>query len=497
MLSFEMLVNNAIATGAVRYDTLEGREHIVAPMVMITEGVHAGSNGPLLYEPGPMEESVPAWNHKPVVVYHPQENGQHVSACSPAQLNARKVGLILNTRFDRAKIQGHMTHRLPAEAWLDVKRVVEVDERIMAALESNTPMEVSTGLFHKPVAKTGVWNGKGYTAAATAFAPDHLALLPDKPGACGIADGAGLLLNEASDDKIRQVGLMPFVRKAMQEVWDTYALNQKSFGNITEDLVALLRERFTGDPWVVAVYKDFVVYEQGGHYWKLPYKIESDVVMVPADAKPEQVVRVTEYRTLEGQFVGNTSTVKEVEPMKRSDLVTGLIANGQWTEADRAFLEAAPEAQFARLAANTAAPAPAPAPAATTPEATPAPAPAAAPVANSTPQTPEQVMASLPPQMRAVIANGMQALERETVALIGQITANAAGVYTEPELRAMELPALQKLAQALSKATPAPVANQFGSLFGLHGNGGVHVGNGGTITANDAGDVPVLARTQW
>ena len=491
MLSFELILNKAVTTGATRYDTLEGREHIVAPMVMITEGVHAGSNGPLLYEPGPMEESVPAWNHKPVVVYHPEVNGKHVSACSPAQLNARKVGLILNTRFDRAKVNGKMIHRLPAECWLDVKRVAEVDERIMAALESSTPMEVSTGLFHKPVAKEGVWNGKGYTAAATAFAPDHLALLPDKAGACGLADGAGLLLNEKAEDTIRQVGLMPFVRKAMQEVWDTYTLNQKSFGNITEELMALLREQFAGDPWAVAVYKDFVVYELSGHYWKLPYKIESDVVMVPADAKPEQVVRVTEYRTLEGQFVGNTSTVKEVEIMKRTELVTGLIANGQWTEGDRAMLEGMTDAQFTKITTPVVAPVANAAPVVV-------PAPVVAPVVNAAPQTPEQVMAALPPQMRAVIANGMQALERETVSLIGHITANAAGVYTEPELRAMELPALQKLAQALSKVTPAaPTANDFGSLFGLNSAGGVHVGNGGTLVGNAVEEVLPLERIVW
>ena len=107
-------------------------------------------------------------------------------------------------------------------------------------------------------------------------------------------------------------------------------------------------------------------------------------------------------------------------------------------------------------------------------------------------------MAALPPQMRAVIANGMQALERETVSLIGHITANAAGVYTEPELRAMELPALQKLAQALSKVAPAaPTANDFGSLFGLNSAGGVHVGNGGTLVGNAVEEVPPLERIVW
>src|SRR5690606_1872073 len=55
----------------VRFEMLEGRQHLVVPMVMLTEGVHCGSQGCLFY---PEEElaKVPAvWNYKPIVVYHP------------------------------------------------------------------------------------------------------------------------------------------------------------------------------------------------------------------------------------------------------------------------------------------------------------------------------------------------------------------------------------------------------------------------------------------
>ena len=73
--TFQTLVANL--TGMVRKDTLEGREHLVVPMVMMVEGVLDGSNGPLFYPAEEMAKLPQGWNEKPVVVQHP--NG---SACT-------------------------------------------------------------------------------------------------------------------------------------------------------------------------------------------------------------------------------------------------------------------------------------------------------------------------------------------------------------------------------------------------------------------------------
>ncbi|GAG82219.1 unnamed protein product, partial [marine sediment metagenome] len=62
-------------TGITRYDTMEGREYLVAPMIMIVEGVLNGSEGAGLYPADELSKTPQVWNHKPVVVYHPQENG--------------------------------------------------------------------------------------------------------------------------------------------------------------------------------------------------------------------------------------------------------------------------------------------------------------------------------------------------------------------------------------------------------------------------------------
>lgn len=189
----EKLIANISFAKGVRTATLQGREYYVAPVSMIVEGVLSGSQGPVLYESSEIQKSVPAWNHKPITIGHPETNGTKVSGCTKEALESVGLGIILNARW---KAQ---TKKLTAEAWFDKSRlsVVPGGDRIEAALISNTKLEVSTGLFVDRVPVTnGDYNGKAYDAKATNYAPDHLAILLDEPGACSIADGAGLLVNE-------------------------------------------------------------------------------------------------------------------------------------------------------------------------------------------------------------------------------------------------------------------------------------------------------------
>lgn len=189
----EKLIANISFGRGVRTATLQGREYLVAPVSMIVEGVLAGSQGPVLYESSEIVKSVPAWNHKPITIGHPETNGTKVSGCTTDALESVGLGIILNARW---KAQ---TKKLVAEAWFDKSRlaVVPGGDRVEAALISNTKLEVSTGLFVDRVpVQNGQYNGKSYDAKAINYAPDHLAILLDEPGACSIADGAGLLVNE-------------------------------------------------------------------------------------------------------------------------------------------------------------------------------------------------------------------------------------------------------------------------------------------------------------
>ena len=178
----------------VRNDTMEGKTYKVVPMVMMVVGVHAGSQGALYYPKSELSKTPEAWNHKPVVVYHPTMNGRGVSACSPDVLTSHKIGLIMNTKFDSLG-------RLCAEAWLDPDRIEKVDARVSKAIDKLSTLECSTGMFMEVEAVEGKFEGEDYKGIARNFRPDHLAVLPDKTGACSVADGAGFIRNESGEDE--------------------------------------------------------------------------------------------------------------------------------------------------------------------------------------------------------------------------------------------------------------------------------------------------------
>ena len=182
-----------------RHEKLQDREHLVVPAVILTEGVHNGSAGPLYYPGEELRKNPEAWNHMPVVDYHPEDNsGRGISARDPEVLNIRGLGVCLNSRWD---------NRLKTEVWLDIERVKKVDKRILDNVESGVMTELSTGLFtDNEYVDNGEWKGERYVAVARNYRPDHLAILPDKKGSCSIADGAGLLRNsEHTKEPVRKL----------------------------------------------------------------------------------------------------------------------------------------------------------------------------------------------------------------------------------------------------------------------------------------------------
>jgi len=278
-------------TGGVRHDEMAGRKYLVAPMIMMVEGVHEGNHGPLLYPADELAKTPQIWNHKPVVVYHPQINGElGVSACDPIILSNRQVGVIMNTTVGEISVKvNNKNTKLPAlkaEAWLEEDRMDKVDERIAEAVEKNQMMELSTGLFtdNETAEEDAEWNGEKYDAIARNYRPDHLALLPDLKGACSIEDGAGFLRLNAKPDKINIVG------------------NEMSHGNIRSLLNSWLRDK-DEDVWVEDVYDDYFVFMKDGKYFKGNYTVVDGTIEV-SDVFTE-IVRITEWRTLDGAFVGN------------------------------------------------------------------------------------------------------------------------------------------------------------------------------------------------
>lgn len=186
-------MENVIANlaGKARRATLNGREHLVAPLTLIVPGVLSGSKGALYYPPEEIVKNHDAWNHIPLVVYHPTDplTNAHLSARDPAVLDRQGIGILLNV-----KANGKLT----AEGWFDVESTRRIDNRVYEALVKGTPIELSTGLYtENEVAPEGAnHKGRPYDFIARNYRPDHLAILPDQIGACSIKDGCGVLVNE-------------------------------------------------------------------------------------------------------------------------------------------------------------------------------------------------------------------------------------------------------------------------------------------------------------
>lgn len=322
----------------VRHDSMEGREFIVVPMVILTEGVHNGSDGPLYYPPDELSKTPAIWNHKPVVVYHPEMNGAGVSACSPDIITSHKVGVMMNTKFEKG--------RLRSEAWIERDRANSVDDRIMVAVEAGEMMELSTGVFVDCEDKTGDWNGENYVGVARNFRPDHLALLPDKIGACSIKDGAGFLRNQEGKKDLAAI----VIQRALERAG--LVDNEMSHSNIHSSLSSALRKKFNADIengpflFVEDVYSNFVIYNFDGKNYRLGYSA-SDAGVSLSEDQPVEVVRVTEYRTVEGAFVGNQDKERPGTMKKKQKIVDAIIANSEvWSEEDRTSLMALNELQL-------------------------------------------------------------------------------------------------------------------------------------------------------
>lgn len=458
-----------------RYETLEGRQHLVIPMVILTEGVHNGSDGPLYYPPEELAKIPATWNHKPVVVYHPEINGQGVSACSPDILNNRKIGLMMNTRWDEK------SKRLLSEAWIEPDRANLVDDRVMKAVTKNEMMEVSTGVFVDNDAQEGKWNKEEYIGVARNYRPDHLAVLPDQVGACSIKDGAGLLRNRSSTEgesagrrelfvRLSKMGFKEFAKRVTNEL---------SFDNTRAAIQSAITERLKVDPmtnyvWVCDVYSNFFIYEYDGKLYRLSYESSNTGVSLGGE-DPVEVKRVTEYRSVDGSFVGNRNQTEE-NNMNKTQVVNEIItANAGWSETDRAALMAMDDSKLKSIHKGAVPPAPgattntqpqpqsgtvqAPAPAAPAAAVTTTPATATTNQnqPNVIPMTTEQYIAAAPPQVREVLQNNMAEMETEKARLIEVITSNKNHTLSLDYLKSLDLSNLRGIANLAGG--PKPAAN--------------------------------------
>lgn len=331
----------------------EGKEYLVVPVVMLVEGVHNGSRGPVYHSVPEITASVGKWDGLPVTVSHPQLEGEYVSANSEEVKNDWCVGHINNSHMEENKLK--------ADVWLDVQRLIALSPITLAAVKAGELLEVSVGIFSDEDGIAGNWNGEEYISSVSNYQPDHLALLPEEVGACSTDDGCGLRVNSNKkkggkenvitlseiDANIKNhYSLIPIVcAEGLRETLDRVRDSLYSKDTDTEEYY--LEEVYSSH----AIYRKInyeIVNESEGRrklvseqLYKHDYSIENNQVVWSGE--PVKVVRKINY------INANKEEKRMCEPCKEkaSALITN--ANTHFTEADREWLEALTEDKLDKL----------------------------------------------------------------------------------------------------------------------------------------------------
>lgn len=472
-----------------RKETYEDRPHTVAPAAILEQGVIPGSNGPGFYPDDEIGHpaAVANWNHKPIVLFHPELEGKPISACDPVVVERQKIGIMFNSVKDS---------KLRTECYFDDARVDKLSPELREALDKELPMELSTGVFSDNEKTSGTYNGIAYEWIARNLRADHLAILPGKIGAYSIEMGGGLFsVNQAAFQEAKKY-LFTAGLDAQRKFMEALSMNELSFVAITTTLNTALREKFgkPGVEWygyVEDVYSDFFVYYTSGKLYRLKYSVSGDTVKL--NGEPEEVVRVTEYRTTSGTFVGNMDPVSQKEnvmaiPKEKVDSLISL--NAGWEQKDFDHLSSVGEPLFAKLEEQAKRLKEHKEKTSQTQNNNPTPTP---PTPGSTPTPPnpgttglESWLSTLPEAARRPVANLINMGQQQVQGIIANIMSAPGNAFTAVQLAEMDLPILQNLntlADAAKKAAapPPPNANQMiqglvlpqsyaGQTAGLTGN---------------------------
>ncbi len=348
-----------------RREMFEGREHLVAPVIAVLEGVLNGELCPA----DEIGRYVDTWNGIPLPIDHPQDRGVNISANRPDLVESRSIGRFWNAIFDGTRLRG--------ELWIDIQKAHSLGGdalTVLQRLENGQPLEVSTAYFRDVEPVSGNFNGRQYNGIQRNLRPDHLALLPHGIGACSWADGAGApRVNKKGGDGI---GMLGYLKAMLSKLpW----VNQES--DVSHDEIRELLEsamtRETGDAMRFMIrerFDDYFIWQEAapgggftGRIFKREYSIDDDRNVTLGNQ--EEVRKVVTYEPVNapaGNAVGNNGNKNNtnVPPvnndsgqkgsgnnMDKNEFINGLIANEatQFTDADRSFLEGLTEEQLKKM----------------------------------------------------------------------------------------------------------------------------------------------------
>ncbi len=231
----EVTGNLAVEEGGLHTNKLKGEDHYVVPVVLLVEGVHNGSSGPVFYPSEEIEKYPAAWNGRSIPVKHPYDGkGRPLSANSPEEWEKRQIGWLFNVHVDynEEANDGEPLARLVGNAWINKKDVAEKSPEINRNIQEGVMSEVSTGIFADWEFTTDYWKGEFFDKIAKNMRPDHLAALEGgEKGACSIPDGAGLMRNKENSPtmNVLQEVRTPDYKGASNSDWSSIGTDFNDF----------------------------------------------------------------------------------------------------------------------------------------------------------------------------------------------------------------------------------------------------------------------------
>lgn len=289
-----------------RREMFEGRAHLVVPVIMLRADV------PMKNALVPADEIQPwAWNGVPVTVGHPvTADGSYFSANTPEGISKWTVGRIFN-----AQIVGGI--KLKAEAWIEMGRANSVRPGLIAMLEGDTDMDVSTGYFTQIEPLAGNVNGKPYEVKHRNLNPDHLALLPDDIGACSFEDGCGVRANQKGKRMSKLDEAFATIREGLGFGQNARGRNDEP-GQMCADLIADEESPFLPEDMEMLRYMRTDLLKE----------MRDKFLSQGKGKEPHSMSKDSKERAALVAKITANSDMKEDDLAKMDDATLGVIANG-------------------------------------------------------------------------------------------------------------------------------------------------------------------------
>lgn len=429
---------------------------MVVPVVMMLEGVHNGSAGPIYHDPTVFGADPQAWNGQPVTVSHPEgANGDYVSVNTPGMHNY-VVGRIYNSVFSDGKLR--------AEAWIEADRLREVSPVAYDSIVSGSPLDVSIGAYSDEEKVEGEWKGESYIGIARGYVPDHLALLPGDEGACSWEDGCGVRANQShvyEHTKVldgRKVTTTITINAGFQELirMGRNALDALDSPGRMHFLEEMFRSYMiysvhatSGDNRTVELYKQSYTHNAEEDKVNLTGEASRVYRNVSYDSEPRPTGNQRVIREQETETGGTVSMSEHNCTCGRDSKISDLIAADiGFDESDKETLAGYSDEKLDKLLANAVKEKETETeteeePKTETEEET-------QPTANKSFKPAETP--GLTKQQRKVVERGVKMYNRRHKSLVTHLSANQA-VYSEDELKKMELDELEKLYSLVASKT--------------------------------------------